>query len=153
MWKSLSHVQPHNPMDYTIHGILQARILEWVAFLFSRRSSQARDRTQVFRITGIFFTSWATREAQWTAREFPTLIFSLPCLHLRVIYICSNWSYLTEVWFWPRLSVPGSSFVLHSAVTQPSTYTCWAFKKYLLDGWVDGKKDVKMVLLPTGGGD
>ena len=33
-------------MDYTVHGILQARILEWVAFLFSRRSSQPRDRTQ-----------------------------------------------------------------------------------------------------------
>ena len=32
-----------NPMDYTVHGILQARILEWVAFLFSRGSSQPRD--------------------------------------------------------------------------------------------------------------
>ena len=35
-----------NPMDYTVHGILQARILEWVAFPFSRGSSQPRDRTQ-----------------------------------------------------------------------------------------------------------
>ena len=34
-----------DPMDYTFHGILQARILEWVAFPFSRRSSQPRDRT------------------------------------------------------------------------------------------------------------
>ena len=34
-------------MDYTVHGILQARILEWVAFPFSRGSSQPRDRTQV----------------------------------------------------------------------------------------------------------
>ena len=32
-----------NPMDYTAHGILQARILEWVAFPFSRGSSQPRD--------------------------------------------------------------------------------------------------------------
>ena len=32
-----------DPMDYTVHGILQARILEWVAILFSRRSSQPRD--------------------------------------------------------------------------------------------------------------
>ena len=32
-----------NPMDYTVHGILQARILEWVAFLFSKVSSQPRD--------------------------------------------------------------------------------------------------------------
>ena len=36
-----------DPMDYTVHGILQARILDWVAFPFSRRSSQPRDLTQV----------------------------------------------------------------------------------------------------------
>ena len=52
-----------DPMNCTVHGILQARILEWVAFSFSRGSSQPRDRTQVSRITGRFFTSWATREA------------------------------------------------------------------------------------------
>ena len=43
-----------NPMDYKVHGILQARILEWVAIPFSRGSSQPRDRTQVSRIAGIF---------------------------------------------------------------------------------------------------
>ena len=46
-----------NPMDYTVHGILQARIPEWVAFPFSRGSSQPRDQTQVSRIAGRFFTS------------------------------------------------------------------------------------------------
>ena len=46
-----------DPMDYTVHGILQARILEWVAIPFSRRSSQPRDGTQVSHITGRFFTS------------------------------------------------------------------------------------------------
>ena len=46
-----------DPMDYTVHGILQARILEWVAFLFSRGSSQSRDQTQVSHIEGGFFTS------------------------------------------------------------------------------------------------
>ena len=50
-------------MDYTFHGIRQDRILEWVAVPFSKGSSQPRDRTQVFRIAGRFFTSWATREA------------------------------------------------------------------------------------------
>ena len=39
-----------DPMDYTVHGILQARILEWVAFPFSMRSFQPRDRTQVSHI-------------------------------------------------------------------------------------------------------
>ena len=46
-----------NPMDYTVHGILQARILEWVAFSFSRGSSQPRHQTQVSHIAGGFFTS------------------------------------------------------------------------------------------------
>ena len=52
-----------DPVDYTVDGILQARILEWVAFPFSRESSQPRDQTQ-FCIAGGFVTSWATREAQ-----------------------------------------------------------------------------------------
>ena len=43
--------------DSIVHGILQARILEWVAFHFSRGSSQPRDRTQVSHIAGRFFTS------------------------------------------------------------------------------------------------
>ena len=41
-----------NPMDYTVCGILQARILEWVAFPFCRGSSQPRDQTQVSCIAG-----------------------------------------------------------------------------------------------------
>ena len=63
VWKSLSHVSLYDPIDYTVHGILQARILEWVAFPFSRGSAQPRDRTQVSHIAGEFFTNWATREA------------------------------------------------------------------------------------------
>ena len=47
-------LQPH---DYTVHGILQARILEWVAFLFTRGPSQPRDQIQVSRIAGGFFPS------------------------------------------------------------------------------------------------
>ena len=54
------------PMDYTVHGILQARKLEWVAFPFSRGSSQPRDRTQVSGTARRFFTSWATKEAHST---------------------------------------------------------------------------------------
>ena len=45
-------------------GILQARILEWVVLPSSRGSSWPRGWTQVFLITGRFFTIWATREAQ-----------------------------------------------------------------------------------------
>ena len=62
------------PMDYSpsgsyLYGILQARLLKWVAIAFSRGSSWPGDRTQVFWIVGRFFTIWATRESpgikQW----------------------------------------------------------------------------------------
>ena len=43
--------------DCTVHGVLQARILEWVTFPFSRGSAQPRDQTQVSRIAGRFITS------------------------------------------------------------------------------------------------
>ena len=52
-----------DPMGYTVLGIVQARILEWVTFPFSRGSSQPRDQTQVSHTAGRFFPSWATREA------------------------------------------------------------------------------------------
>ena len=51
-----------SPPGYSVHGILQARILEWVAIPFSRGFSQPRDWTWVSHIAGRFFTIWATRE-------------------------------------------------------------------------------------------
>ena len=69
--KSLSHVWLFcDPMDCSppgssAHGILQARLLEWVAISFSRGSSQPGDRTQVSRIAGRCFNLWATREAHF----------------------------------------------------------------------------------------
>ena len=53
-----------DPMDYIVHGILQARILEWVADPFSRGSSWSRNRTGVSCIAGGFSTNWAIKEAQ-----------------------------------------------------------------------------------------
>ena len=52
-----------SPPGSSVHGILQARILEWVAIPLSRGSSWPRDRTQVSHIAGRFLTMWATREA------------------------------------------------------------------------------------------
>ena len=77
-------------MDYSLpgssaYGILQARILEWVAILFSGGSSQPRDWTQVSCITGRFFTNWAMREA----------------LHIWIyIYMYEKWKclLLSHVW-------------------------------------------------------
>ena len=62
-WKSESHsvVSDSDPMDCSppsscVHGILQAGILEWIDILFSRGSSQPRDRTWVSSIAGRFLT-------------------------------------------------------------------------------------------------
>ena len=67
-----------NPVDYSLsgsslHGILQARILEWVAIHFSRGSSQPRGWTQVSRIAGRFFTIWAKGSPKypWINGIFP----------------------------------------------------------------------------------
>ena len=43
-------------LDFSVHGILQARILGWVAISFSRESSRPRDQTQISCIAGRFFT-------------------------------------------------------------------------------------------------
>ena len=53
-------LRPHG-----VHGILQARILEWVVVPFSRGTSQPRDWTQVSHFAGRFFTSWAPRILEW----------------------------------------------------------------------------------------
>ena len=59
-----------NTMDYTVHGILQTRILEWEACPFSSGSSRPRNWTRVSCIAGRFFTNWAVREAQFLRFRF-----------------------------------------------------------------------------------
>ena len=54
-----------SPLFSSVHGVVQARILEWSAFPFSRGSSWPRDWTQVSGIAGRFFIIWATREAPY----------------------------------------------------------------------------------------
>ena len=71
-----------NQPGSSVHGILQARILEWVDIPFSRRSSWPRDWTQVSCIAGGFFTIWATREAQHSKIMFNFLKFSKWLYHL-----------------------------------------------------------------------
>ena len=73
-----------DPMDCSlpgssIHGVFQARILEWVAISFSRGSFRPRDWTQVSHIVGRRFTIWATREVYWKrALNFTGLVFCTP---------------------------------------------------------------------------
>ena len=76
-----------SPPGSSIHGILQARVLEWVAMSFSRGSSQPRDWTQVSRIAGRRFTIWAINSqiqyltaSNYTTgnTDYPTAIPYLP---------------------------------------------------------------------------
>ena len=71
-----------NPMIYSppgssVHGIFQARILEWLTISFSSGSSQPRDKTRVSCTAGRFFTDWATREAPVCYVYFTTIFFFL----------------------------------------------------------------------------
>ena len=68
------------PPGSSVHGILQARILQWIAISFSRGSSPPRDLTQVSRIVGRCFTVWATRETLIIWYQFSSVIQS--CLTL-----------------------------------------------------------------------
>ena len=86
LWKvkvSQSSLTLCDPIDYIVHGILQARILEWVAVPVSRGSSQPRDQIQVCCIAGGFFTRWATRESvncsprRWDAHAHSTSLMTL----------------------------------------------------------------------------
>ena len=88
-WKSFSCVRLFaTPVDYTVHWILQARILEWVAIPFFRGSSPNRDWTQVSHIAGGFFTSWATREAHFVMERMWKSVLDH---RMTDSYICTCW--------------------------------------------------------------
>ena len=60
LWDTMDYKLPAS----SVHGIFQARVLEWGAISFSRVFFWPRDRNPVFRVAGRHFTIWATREAQ-----------------------------------------------------------------------------------------
>ena len=69
---------PHEPV-FSVHGIFQARVLEWGAIAFSRGSSRPRDQTRISYIAGRRFTLWATREVLLWDTLFPSA--SRSCQH------------------------------------------------------------------------
>ena len=77
-----------SPPGFSVHGIFQARVLEWVAISFSRGSSWPQDRTKVSCIAGRHFTLWATREAQYSWN-----IKKAECRRIDAF----------ELWYWRRL--------------------------------------------------
>ena len=82
-----------SPPGSSVHGILQARILEWVAISFSRWSSWPRDWTQVSCIAGRFFTVWAMRRENARGQKHgkDSLLFPEPMRHNSVTGHFSIW--------------------------------------------------------------
>ena len=68
-----------SPPVSSIHGILWAKILEWIAIPFSRGSSWPRDWTWVSCIAGRFFTIWAIEESPLVTKLYPTLCDLMAC--------------------------------------------------------------------------
>ena len=71
----------------SVHGIFQARMLEWVAISFSRGSSWSRDQTQVSCIVGTCFTIWVRREA-WTLIEMESIYIYIYIYICMYVYMC-----------------------------------------------------------------
>ena len=101
----------------SIHGIFQARVLEWVAISFSRGSSQPRDQTQVSHITGGRFTIWVTREALSQQRHlcFPRCLFSSVLLYIPQQSVSKSYKGVPIKYTWTPTSHP-----LHCCYPSPS---------------------------------
>ena len=80
-----------SPPGSSAHGIIQARILEWVAIFFSRGSSRLRDRTWVSYLVGRFFTIWATRKVFLPVSTDKRLFF------FEDVHISLFWAFIYKV--------------------------------------------------------
>ena len=91
LWKMVKVAQSCptlcDAMYYTVHGILQARILEWVAVAFTKGSSQCRDQTQVSSIAGRFSTSWAVHGCNLKNNRVISLCFQGKPFSITVIQV------------------------------------------------------------------
>ena len=97
---------------FPVQGILQAKILEWVAIPSSRGSSQVKDWTQVSFIAGGFFTIWATREAQVGSLSllqeiFPTQELNRGLLPCRQILYWLSYQGSPRISIWPNNPTAG----------------------------------------------
>ena len=95
-------------MDCIVHGILQVRILEWVAFPFSQGSSRPRSQTGVSCIVGGFFSNWAIRKNLGMRLQIPTFLRSFP--HLLTIK-ARRQSYVSSHKGQPKLASPNTTWV------------------------------------------
>ena len=114
-WKWKLHQTLCNPMDYTVQEILQATILEWVAFPFSRGSSQRRDQTQVSCICRQILDQLSH---QGSPRVLESVAYPSPC---------------RPSWFWNRTRVsciPGGFFT-NWAIREAQFLLCVTFSIHM----------------------
>ena len=122
-----------DPMDYGVHGILQARILEWRAFPFSRESSQPRDQTQVSCSAGRFCASRDTREAHILHIEVFYLIYDVSVKSPKAaVTKCDKMGRLTNRTILSHSSGDGKSKIKVSEGLAPSEGCKWKIFSQLL---------------------
>ena len=123
-----------SPTDSSVHGILQAKIMEWVAILFSRGSSRPRDQTQVSCISGRFFSIWVIRENYLGISNLGILRY---CLWDRIaeldrVVVQS----LSGVWFfvtpWTAACQPSLSFTISWSLLKLMSIESMMPSKYLI---------------------
>ena len=125
----------------SVHGILQARILEWVAIAFSRGSSQPRDRTRVSCFAGRRFILWATREAFYGLKISLQSSFRFCWFPVRfTIFSCDRWPFVfssLQTTFWSHLFIilTGPSLIHWSIEALYMLFVislCLLYSKYFL---------------------
>ena len=120
---TLCHPMDRSPPGSSVHGILQARILEWVAMPSSRGSSQLRDQTWVSHIAGRFFTSWGTGKPKNTGVDSLSLLQRIfPTQELNQCLLHSKWI----LWQPTPVFLPGESHGQKSLVG----YSIWSWVGY-----------------------
>ena len=107
----------------SVHGILQARILEWIAFPFSRGSSQPRDGIHISSSAVRFFTIWASREACGTqgsvlARTVVYIFREFNCVPGMRVHMCSSSSHSTNMYVWGEMGVETKSLYYCQCIQQ-----------------------------------
>ena len=137
-----------SPPGFSVHGVFQARTLEWVAMPSSRGSSQPRDWTQVTCIAGRFFTVWASREAQYTIKYsikyilyicththtqfkekgelYPTVLLCLRFYPISVS-LCNQSSLVQGLRWLNSRSVWGTGFLLSTWRSDPHWFFPWSW--------------------------
>ena len=162
MWKALHSTQETKQRcgqtcsarggggSYTVHGILQAKILEWVAFPFSKGSSQPRNQTRVSCIAGGFFTSWVIREAPKVVKYVVNhYIFNI-CTSLYIHRDFCNQAAHTKGAILINLSDLGSSHGMEATKETACMWHTFLVKQVIWDEHEDSKWLLSEVSTHTG---